>query len=340
MNKHYNFDRIRNLLTVGFSEAELRRLSFDIPDFQPVYSDLAQSAGKTEIIARILEYANHRLKVEMLLEWAKKCNPARYHQFEPYHSDKIDPSFPDPSYPGSKRPLFLSNSMLPWGLFSIVLVVFGAYFFYEYTADTGRQTTPIKALSTNPHVIYHDFEDSFEGWTVVTRKYTNDSETESTFPSNDCSTCDTDFPGIVKTEISKDYSLTGQSSLKVNTVINTSGSFRNEIRYKGANLSNATGITIFAFVPELSETISSSVIRMCIHEAGGKWFCTNNVELRNKWTPVTADFMQTQDINGTKVDWTKVRTDLVQVEWFFNNSAESNVVELYIDSIEIFVTDG
>lgn len=80
----YNRDNIRRLLIEGFTDQELKRFCFDTPDFRPVYQELGHYSGKSEVVDRILEYAERVLKVDQLLQWAKAKNPARYKLHEPY----------------------------------------------------------------------------------------------------------------------------------------------------------------------------------------------------------------------------------------------------------------
>lgn len=49
MTDLYNLTNIRDLLTNGFTDAELRALCFDLPGFRPVYDQLAQNTGKKGI---------------------------------------------------------------------------------------------------------------------------------------------------------------------------------------------------------------------------------------------------------------------------------------------------
>lgn len=82
--KNYNLSKIRELLTEGFAEEELRIFSHDTPDFKPVYNRLAQSTGKADLISYLLEHAEQKVLLEKLLAWAKKNNPARYEAHQPY----------------------------------------------------------------------------------------------------------------------------------------------------------------------------------------------------------------------------------------------------------------
>lgn len=82
MSKQYELKEIRILLTEGFTAEELRRLCYDIPDFRCVYDQLAQNTGKAEIIVRLLEFANQKLKIDQILNWAKEHNPSKYEEYQ------------------------------------------------------------------------------------------------------------------------------------------------------------------------------------------------------------------------------------------------------------------
>jgi len=92
----YNFSNIRALLTQGFSEAELRRLVQDEPDFQAIRPEIADSAGKANVAHQLLDFANRQMKMESLLNWAKSQNPARYERHQPYRTGDA-PSRPSTS---------------------------------------------------------------------------------------------------------------------------------------------------------------------------------------------------------------------------------------------------
>jgi hypothetical protein len=85
MAKQYNFEKIRALLTEGFSDEELRHLCFDVPVFRPVYSQLAKSTGKAEIVQQLLEYVEQKELIETLLDQAKERNPAKYEKYQSYY---------------------------------------------------------------------------------------------------------------------------------------------------------------------------------------------------------------------------------------------------------------
>jgi hypothetical protein len=80
----YNLNNIRQLLTKGFSDTELRDFCFDRPEFREVYDQLAETSGKTQIVARLIEHADQHLLFDTLLAWAKERNPTRYQRHRPY----------------------------------------------------------------------------------------------------------------------------------------------------------------------------------------------------------------------------------------------------------------
>jgi hypothetical protein len=83
----YTLKRIRDLLTKGFSEAELRRLYQDEAAFKPLADELAQASGKASIVDQILEYAELQELMNTLLDWTKVKNPAKYEKFKPYERE-------------------------------------------------------------------------------------------------------------------------------------------------------------------------------------------------------------------------------------------------------------
>jgi|GEM_PF-5531554 len=86
MSELYNLPNIRELLTNGFTDAELRALCFDLPGFRPVYDQLAQNTGTAEIVAKLLEHAEKTLQLNTLLAIAREHNPARYEKHQPYYT--------------------------------------------------------------------------------------------------------------------------------------------------------------------------------------------------------------------------------------------------------------
>ncbi|MFN8453564.1 MAG: hypothetical protein U0401_02655 [Anaerolineae bacterium] len=82
--QRYHLRNIQSLLSQGFNERELRDLCFYELEFRPVHDQIPQGAGKSELIRLLLEFAEQKLLLDTLLEWAQKRNPARYEQYRPY----------------------------------------------------------------------------------------------------------------------------------------------------------------------------------------------------------------------------------------------------------------
>ncbi len=87
----YNLDHIRAFLTEGFTGEELRRLCYYVPDFRPVYDQLAENTGKAKIIDRLLEHAERKLLFEPLLDWTREHNPNRYPLYQFRHNTPDTP---------------------------------------------------------------------------------------------------------------------------------------------------------------------------------------------------------------------------------------------------------
>ncbi|MCK6626653.1 MAG: formylglycine-generating enzyme family protein [Anaerolineae bacterium] len=84
MAANYHLANIRTLLTEGFSETELRNFCFDTPEFRPVYHELAELTGKAKIAGQLLEFADRRELIDLLLNWAQTNNPAKFANHQPY----------------------------------------------------------------------------------------------------------------------------------------------------------------------------------------------------------------------------------------------------------------
>jgi hypothetical protein len=112
----YNIRNIRTMLTEGFNAEELRELAYDEPDFRPVYDQLSSSAGKAEIIQRLIEYAERRVKMDALLAWARERNPARYGQDQLY-SDSPTSSIPSKPVSPTTPPDTLPPARPQWDVF-------------------------------------------------------------------------------------------------------------------------------------------------------------------------------------------------------------------------------
>jgi hypothetical protein len=86
MDKRYNLKNIRTVLTEGFTAEELRQLCFEVSAFRFVYNQLAESTGKSKIVRLLLEHAEQKELIEILLDEVKERNPNKYEKCKPYYT--------------------------------------------------------------------------------------------------------------------------------------------------------------------------------------------------------------------------------------------------------------
>jgi len=70
----------------------LRRLCYEVPDFRPVYNQLARTTGKAEIVDLVVEYAEKTVLLDTLLALARERRPKRYDLHGPYYVDDPTPA--------------------------------------------------------------------------------------------------------------------------------------------------------------------------------------------------------------------------------------------------------
>ena len=91
MVTHYHLKNIRALLIEGFTRQELDQLYHQIPDFSVLYSHLPPEADKTTLVDGLLNQAQQIARLDAVLEWAKRHNPARYAIHAPYYDSPHNP---------------------------------------------------------------------------------------------------------------------------------------------------------------------------------------------------------------------------------------------------------
>ncbi|MCB0195615.1 MAG: hypothetical protein KDJ65_26935 [Anaerolineae bacterium] len=101
MPNRYNLKNIRMFLTEGFSDSELRSFCFDHPEFEPVYHQLSESSGKSEIVRHLVEHAYGKELFDFLLAWAEEKNSSKYKKHQPYSTP--DSSISNDDYKSDKR---------------------------------------------------------------------------------------------------------------------------------------------------------------------------------------------------------------------------------------------
>lgn len=97
---------------------------------------------------------------------------------------------------------------------------------------------------SNRLITRYDFEGTDDGWSrIACTELAPDETKKSEFPH------DSFFPGSMRSEVTTNYALTGQSSLKVTTSINIAGDFKGFLRRKGTFM--GYGATIYVMTPNL-----------------------------------------------------------------------------------------
>src|SRR5512137_2478395 len=71
----FNTAVIRELLSSGFNDEELRTLSYD--HFRPVYEEFTTGMTKGEMIQLLLDYAGRRDEITSLVDAVRQANPAQ-----------------------------------------------------------------------------------------------------------------------------------------------------------------------------------------------------------------------------------------------------------------------
>lgn len=88
-----NFKKVFKLLSKGFGEAELRRICYYETAFKPVREQLSTKTGLDEVVDTLIDYADQRDLIGVLLNWAKEENITKYQKYYPYYD--IDNSTPN-----------------------------------------------------------------------------------------------------------------------------------------------------------------------------------------------------------------------------------------------------
>jgi hypothetical protein len=86
-SRKYKYANIRELLVQGFNEEELRNLCYEEPEFKTVYDNWPRGTPKSTFVQEFIDLADRRLKLDTLLDLAKKHNSARYEAHQPYYED-------------------------------------------------------------------------------------------------------------------------------------------------------------------------------------------------------------------------------------------------------------
>lgn len=139
MTIRYNTRNIRDFLTDGFSDGDLRRFCYYELDFRPVFNQLNQATGKDQIIDELIQYAEQKELIEMLLALSKKSNPASYAGHWPYYDDDDD-VIPPTNHSDEHEKDSRDNRILFWVTLAVILVfgIVGVFIFQQVMRDKGK----------------------------------------------------------------------------------------------------------------------------------------------------------------------------------------------------------
>jgi hypothetical protein len=176
---------------------------------------------------------------------------------------------------------------------------------------------------SNRLVTYLDFEGTEDGWSEFAVQERSGGITVKEFPE------DSDFPGSMTSQVTGEYALTGQTSLKVSTSVDRAGTFKSFLYRQGAFTGN--GVTIYVMAPDPDTASSLQYIQLCV--PSHDWVCSAGTSLvPQEWTPITID-LSTADAEGIALSEQKL-TELA-VQWVIEAQPKSTH-ELYFDSAEIY----
>ena len=175
-------------------------------------------------------------------------------------------------------------------------------------------------LSLNRLITEQSFEIDNDGWgKLYSTEFGSDGNEISSFPNNPS------FPGSMRSEITQEDSLSGNSSLKVTVTLNKGGDFKSFIIRQVPITGNS--ITIYVKVPDLSG-IHLSYMQLCI--PSHDWACSYGTRLQpGEWTPITIDLSQ-EDKQGVAL-YNQKLTELA-IQWKYTVERDK-IFDLYFDSV-------
>ena len=109
----FNTAVIRELLSRGFNDEELRTLSYD--HFRPVYEEFTTGMTKGEMIQLLLDYAGRRDEITSLLDAVRQANPTQY----TLYADRLT----SPDLPASAAPEHTTSRVARDGLLALVTML-------------------------------------------------------------------------------------------------------------------------------------------------------------------------------------------------------------------------
>jgi photosystem II stability/assembly factor-like uncharacterized protein len=82
--QEHDIAKIRELLTVAFTDKQLRRFCLDRPSFQPIVARFGPAHGLDDMVDEVIEYCDTHLIWDELLSAVKEENPRQYRRYAEY----------------------------------------------------------------------------------------------------------------------------------------------------------------------------------------------------------------------------------------------------------------
>lgn len=193
----------------------------------------------------------------------------------------------------------------------------------------GTQVQGLRVLSSNNRLNeLYDFESSPEGWLKLASEELRKSDTPAKYNIISQYPEDPHFPGTMTAELTRDRSLTGESSLRINLMHRKAGTYKSYLYRQGTV--NGHSITIYVLVPKLDD-VSFEYLQLCV--PSHDWVCSYGVRLEpGEWTPVTIDLHQ-EDKNGLALS-RQLLTELA-LQWFYVVKKDNVYLDIYLDAFEV-----
>ena len=152
----FNTAVIRELLSSGFNDEELKTLSYD--HFRPVYEEFTTGMTKGEMIQLLLDYAGRRDEIASLLEVVRQANPAQY----ALYADRLTtPDLPGPAY---TTPDHETSRLAGDGLLALVTMlrtpdVHTAVIAFQTDFQASREHLDVLVRCKHLHDLFQQLED-------------------------------------------------------------------------------------------------------------------------------------------------------------------------------------
>jgi phosphate/sulfate permease len=206
---------------------------------------------------------------------------------------------------------------------AILAAVFGCIiaFIVTYFINQTRTTSEDNRL-----MIQNGFEESTNTWEEV-RLQQLDGDNRVAKDSSE----DTSFPGSIRSELTRDYALTGLQSLRVSMATNEEGVYKGFVTQEVTM--RAHSITVFVMTPRLENT-NIYYIQLCVPSL--EWHCSGGTKLiPGEWTPLTIDL--SQDDRDGNAFYNRTFNEIT-VQWLFDTNQAADF-SLFFDESTFLISD-